>query len=140
MTFEELRESCRGALEESGVSLTEDSVRGLAVFRCVACGVPTERAEGLRKALLAANFMGGGARGARIAVTSEDEIVLTQVLPLVLLDGETATGLVRTLADAAKDWRELIADYGPAAVRQTAADEEALRLARRMAVSGFLRV
>lgn len=140
MTFEELKESCREALDGAGVSLSEDSVRRMAAFRCVVCGVPAERAEGLRRSLLAANFMGGGTHGARLAVTSEGEIVLSQALPLVLLDGETAAGLVRTLADAANDWRELVADYRTTAVRQDAAEEGSLRLARRMAVSGFMRV
>ena len=140
MTFEELNESCREALEGAGISLTEESARGLAVFRCVVRRMPKERAGKLGLALLAANFMGGGTRGAWLAVSSEGEIVLRQVLPLSLLDEKLATEAIRALADAAKGWREIIADYETAAARQTVADEEALRLARRMAISGFLRV
>ena len=136
MTFVELRDFCRGALEETGVSLTEEPVRHLAVFRLAVCGVPAERAEGVLRSLLAANFMGGGTRGARLAVGADGVIVLTQTLPLALLDGETATGLARALAGAARDWRELISGFGAAVARQESADVES----RRMAGSCFLRV
>lgn len=124
----------------SGVTRTDDAERQLAVFRCIVGKMPERGAERFRRAMLHANFMGGDTAGACLGVTAAGEIVLSLALPLVLTGDETAAEVTRRMSDMAQEWRCLVADYAPVAVRQEAEADESRKLARRLIISAGLRV
>ena len=157
MEFQELAKACGEAfgkpalapdetgicrIDADGIEVTvgENAARGLVVFRCTAGALPTNGTARFRRAMLHANFMGRNTAGAQLAVSAKDEIVLQQTLSLAFTDGETAVTQIRLLAGMAGQWRKLVADYEPVAVRQEAEAEEERKLVRRMIASSFLRV
>ena len=139
MEIDELKKACQAELEEAGVTLRDDPERKLAVFRLVIGKMPKEGLAKFRQVMLRANFLGGEIAGARLAVSSDDEIILSQTLPLAQTDGTIAASSVRRLSGVAEVWRQLLDDYPPAAARQKAEAEEDVRLTRRMVASAFLR-
>lgn len=92
---------------------------------------PPERPEKLYQALLDAGHNFAGAGGGVLARNPSDgHIWLQSREPFALMDIETAISKVKTLGDAAINWRDIIREYregaslpGPATADDTPGDE-----------------
>ena len=104
---------------------------------------PPERLEKLYQALLDAGHNFAGAGGGVLARNPSDgHIWLQSREPFASLDIETAISKVKTLGDAAINWRDIIKEYreGASIPESATADEGSAELPGGASPSGFMMV
>lgn len=155
MTFDSLMSELGEALGAAhGIPRTEDGVYSIGMdrqqisfmeiperkellFWCYLGEVPPEGKAKMNAAMLTANFMGQGTRGAVLSLSKDEQIVLHRQLPLADLDCQSLLAALEDFVIICVDWANMIDGYSQKVMQpESSAESEDVGLV----LGGFIQV
>lgn len=113
----------------------------VAIYAPVGMLPPQTNAQ-LLTLLMRANYLGRGTGGATLSqIDNGNTILLHQVVPLVVLDGETFANMVEKFVNVVEEWHANLLDFRPIgeALERKEAEDAVARQLMEKGENGFIR-